>query len=932
MAQVTLREYLQEIEDTIGTGHVSDAVNKCQQVLAQFPESLEAQRLLGEVYLAQGQMEDAQQALDWILTNDPENVIAYCDRALISERLSDFDTALDCYQQAYELSRGNRDIRQQFNILSAKAGQQGFMFSRAGLARLYMRGGLLPQAIQEWDAVLSVSPDRLDARTGQIEAYWREGLYDEAEQLALQTLQDVPGCAKALLILAHIIAPKNMQQAKEYVQRAELLDPDLMMAQELFEDMIMSQSGHPFLKLLKKAPAMLDTKQVSTGANSTHAPAEPVFAHVSASQAVPVVSDVPSVPIYEMPTTANLFEWSNLDSWNGSVETPVKLEPEEQVVAGVSALPTWSHDIFSSNDVWTLPEQPQQVQEPQKQDTSTFSEQNLDRLRSDSPSQSAYNDEFTTAAQQEDQKWSAVNHFAELSGDELGEQETNHSATTEQSWMSSSTQEETVGAPPAWLTMLTQDELRGQRQPSGEMPPLEHEQEQPLVEIPEFPTYESPTQTTPLEDTPDASWRDELQASLNTTTDEEPFFFGPEWLKSLGAAEIGSDVQEQPVSAPIVSQAQPEDTRPLPESVQASSMEQEPHHELYEWSEPANSSVEEPTFDTRTWSDYLSTEPQQMERSEETVVNTLEDLEHSLLSQGFVPLEPNSLSAIAQSQEPSSTSSSALEQLGNLAAPHTQTAQQTPEPFVPAQIPTQPLEEPFWVSGFRTVPAPVQDASHDTWQEETHYTAPTPIEAPGRQTSEPLPAAAGMETQEQQFTLPNRVEAFSGPFFEPVQEPQRVDIPVAPVARVDAFFESELETTLKRPAVRLQAMKQPPQAISATQYQLTGNGRGSETRPGFTSGSGKDGAQRSRELLVKGYQHQLVGDYDEAMQEYRIIIKSTPELLDEVVSNIRALLKLAPKYSIGYRVLGDAYMRQGEYLQAMESYNKALTMTKKAKI
>jgi tetratricopeptide (TPR) repeat protein len=86
-----------------------------------------------------------------------------------------------------------------------------------------------------------------------------------------------------------------------------------------------------------------------------------------------------------------------------------------------------------------------------------------------------------------------------------------------------------------------------------------------------------------------------------------------------------------------------------------------------------------------------------------------------------------------------------------------------------------------------------------------------------------------------------------------------------------------------------------------------------------------------RERLVKGYQHQLVGDYDEAMQEYRLIIRSGTDLLDEVVSNVRALLKLAPNYSPGYRVLGDAYMRQGEYLQAMEAYNKALTMTKKVK-
>ena len=190
MAQKILRDYLRETEDAISRGQHDNALARCQSVLASYPESLDAQRLLGEVYLAQGQLDDAQQAFDWVLTNDPENVVAYCDRALISARLSDYDTALDCYQQAYELSRGNSQIRQAFNKLSAKAGQQGFMFSRAGLARLYMRGDLLTQAIQEWEAVLAANAERLDARTGLLETYWREGLYNQVEQQAKQSADD----------------------------------------------------------------------------------------------------------------------------------------------------------------------------------------------------------------------------------------------------------------------------------------------------------------------------------------------------------------------------------------------------------------------------------------------------------------------------------------------------------------------------------------------------------------------------------------------------------------------------------------------------------------------------------------------------------------------------------------------------------------------
>ena len=50
---------------------------------------------------------------------------------------------------------------------------------------------------------------------------------------------------------------KNMQQAQELLQRAEVLDPELVMAQELFSDLIASQPHDPFLQMLKKGPVVL---------------------------------------------------------------------------------------------------------------------------------------------------------------------------------------------------------------------------------------------------------------------------------------------------------------------------------------------------------------------------------------------------------------------------------------------------------------------------------------------------------------------------------------------------------------------------------------------------------------------------------------------------------------------------------------------------
>jgi tetratricopeptide (TPR) repeat protein len=178
--------------------------------------------------------------------------------------------------------------------------------------------------------------------------------------------------------------------------------------------------------------------------------------------------------------------------------------------------------------------------------------------------------------------------------------------------------------------------------------------------------------------------------------------------------------------------------------------------------------------------------------------------------------------------------------------------------------------------------------------------------------------------------LPARTNVSPGPVFEPVYQPA-ANAPQrslqAQPARPDPLLDSELETTMKRPAVRLQALAQRPVSTQDQSVSLK-RGRGGE-RP--ATGKLAEHNLSAQERLVRGYQYQLAGDYDGAMQEYRVIVKSAPELLGEVVSNVRALLKLAPKYSVGYRVLGDAYMRQGEYLQAMEAYNKALTMAKKAR-
>ncbi len=908
MAQTMLREYLQKTEDAISAGHIDEAMSRCQYLLTYFPDALEVQRLLGEVYMAQGHLEDAQQIFDWILTNDPENVIVYCDRALMSERMSDVETALDCYQQAYELSRANPQIRQEFNQLSTKSGQPGFMFSRAGLARLYMRGDLLVQAIQEWEAVLANSPNRLDARTGLLEAYWREGLYDQVEQLATQILDEIPGCVKALLLLAHVTAPQNFERSKTLVQQARQLDPEMNMASNLFSELAANHSRDPFLMLLKQEPIVLPE------ANGVSAPVV-ASSVANTSEANGSISPVPA--------SDSSRNWHNMESWS-ELDTLSMPQQEMPAIQGSSSFATWSGNNIQNADQWNPMNaahmntaQPNQTGEESWQEPQAFDEDFDPAILEQQPWYQA------------EQMQSSTPPEAASTWDNLSPINRAEPAATD-TWQSN-IQGTDLPTPPVWLDMLT----RGDRTHSSELAPSSPLQSDNIQEQEEYAS------TTRQESEPDlaaqAPW--EQYSEAPTKQKEEPIFFSsddkdddtswPEWLKSLGAATLDEPPAEEPIAT-------------VPESRDISLPEP--------WSAtPASEAQPEPEEPAAPVSQALSEEEKQY-------LATMENLERDLHNQGFVPLEPGMLSAIAPEpgqEEPSL--SSALAQLANFAPSYQSdqanapiTAGEREEVAQPFEI-TEPTSErpaagdqpqpvePLWAAEARETvheqladamisPPPLQQqpALQPTAQAETPQESHPAAET--ETLSQPISGAA--QEQKLQATPAPDVEAAPGQAFAPAASANTASAEenvLRPAYRADSLLEDELETTMKRPAIRLQPMQK-----SGARADISPALKGRSGERG-TGSKMPEGELSNKERLLKGYQYQLAGAYDDAMHEYRIIIRNAPELIGEVVSNLRALLKLAPKYSAGYRVLGDAYMRQGEYLQAMEAYNKALTMAKKAR-
>jgi tetratricopeptide (TPR) repeat protein len=81
------------------------------------------------------------------------------------------------------------------------------------------------------------------------------------------------------------------------------------------------------------------------------------------------------------------------------------------------------------------------------------------------------------------------------------------------------------------------------------------------------------------------------------------------------------------------------------------------------------------------------------------------------------------------------------------------------------------------------------------------------------------------------------------------------------------------------------------------------------------------------ERLERARQRRSAGQIDQALNDYRLVLKNAPELLPDVMSDLNESLEEAPDHPELHRLLGDAYIRQGNYLQALEAYNRAVALT-----
>lgn len=237
MSQSALSEGLRAVETEIAAGRSDRALELCQQLTTRFPRALAAQRALGEVYLTLRKPREALGALDRALAGNPEDTRAYCARAIVQQIQGDPTAALAWYRRACDITPDDQVLRGAYAELAVHLRQPPYVPTRAGLARLYLRGDLFEHAMREWEGILAEQPGLLEAQVGLAETLWRAAYIEAATERCQRILANAPSCVKALLILAAVEHDNGREEeADRLARRASELDPEARIGRALYAD------------------------------------------------------------------------------------------------------------------------------------------------------------------------------------------------------------------------------------------------------------------------------------------------------------------------------------------------------------------------------------------------------------------------------------------------------------------------------------------------------------------------------------------------------------------------------------------------------------------------------------------------------------------------------------------------------------------------
>jgi tetratricopeptide (TPR) repeat protein len=229
MAMIELREYVREIDSLVERGQIEEAIAHCRQILTVYPKYIDTYRLLGKAFLEQQKYSEAADVLQRVLSVFPDDFISQIGMSIIREDEGNLDSAIWHMERAFEVQNSNSAVQDELRRLyGRREGKEParIRLTRGTLVRMYIRGGLFPQAVAEIRAALNEDSNRLDLETVLVRTLSLANRKTEATEVATNLIQKLPYCYEANRLLAEVLpGTSRIDDAKIYMDRILSLDP-----------------------------------------------------------------------------------------------------------------------------------------------------------------------------------------------------------------------------------------------------------------------------------------------------------------------------------------------------------------------------------------------------------------------------------------------------------------------------------------------------------------------------------------------------------------------------------------------------------------------------------------------------------------------------------------------------------------------------------
>ncbi|GIK56391.1 MAG: tetratricopeptide repeat protein [Chloroflexi bacterium] len=231
MTTITLQEYHERIEKLIDENMLTEAVAHCRHILESYPSHIRTYRLLAKALLEQHDYDGATDLFQRVLSADPNDFVAHVGLSIVRAEESQVEDALWHLQRAFEIEPYNAAIQEELRHHYAQFSDMAvdrIPLTSGALARLYIKGELYQQAVQELRQAIQQSQDRVDLEVLLAEALWRNEQRVDAEEVCLNVLQKLPNCIAVNAVLSDIwLQTGRIGESQKYLRRlVNLTSPD----------------------------------------------------------------------------------------------------------------------------------------------------------------------------------------------------------------------------------------------------------------------------------------------------------------------------------------------------------------------------------------------------------------------------------------------------------------------------------------------------------------------------------------------------------------------------------------------------------------------------------------------------------------------------------------------------------------------------------